>query len=59
MIIIVYGSILPPFPNKWALSSADMADGGLISLKWYVQPPTLPPTPFHAQWARPVNCQNR
>jgi hypothetical protein len=31
MIIIVYGLILPPFPNNWAaiISSADMADGCL------------------------------
>jgi hypothetical protein len=37
MIIIVYGSILPPFPNNWHKSSAAMADSCLISLKWRVQ----------------------
>jgi hypothetical protein len=41
------------------LSSADMADGCLISLKWCFLLPPSGPTPFHAQWARPVNCQNR
>jgi hypothetical protein len=30
------------FPITWQLSSADMADSCLISLKWRVQPPTLP-----------------
>jgi hypothetical protein len=42
MIILVYGSILPPFPNNWALSSADMADGCLISQKLCF---LLPPSP--------------
>jgi hypothetical protein len=34
MIIIVYGSIYRHFPITGPLSSADMADGCLISLKY-------------------------
>jgi hypothetical protein len=46
MIIIAYGSILPPFTNNWAeplsQSSAGMADSCPISLKWCF---LLPPSP--------------
>jgi hypothetical protein len=57
---IVYGSILPPFPNNWA-SIVGCHGRWLPHFSEMVLPPhpTLPPTPFHAQWARPVNCQNR
>jgi hypothetical protein len=62
MFIIVYGSILPPFPNNWA---AIVGSHGrwLPHFSEMVLPPPRPPypgpTPFHAQWARPVNCQKR
>jgi hypothetical protein len=56
MIIIVYGSILPPFPNNW-VAIVGWHGRWLPHFSQMVLPP--PPTPFYAQWARSVNCQNR
>jgi hypothetical protein len=59
MIIIVYGSILPLFPNNWAAIVGEHGRWLPHFSEMVLPPPTLAPTPFHAQWARPVNCQNR
>jgi hypothetical protein len=59
MISIVYGSILPPFPNNRAAIVGCHGRHLPYFSEMARTIPHPPPTPFHAQWARPVNCQNR
>jgi hypothetical protein len=60
MIIIVYGSILLPFPNNWAAIVGSHGRWLPHFSEMVRPPPTLPPLLFTLNGlARPVNCQNR